>query len=314
MLSFRLRRNESLLVLADQLKDLDLSDEILDALNQYEFTSSPGKHDENALISDTNFTAIDAIRDFVVTVGPFLTVDKLHALVNGLIRRRLEGEDESVRNMLEKETLARSFLAYELVHHKESAVEHFKERGCLYQPPSIFSLRSALFGSTTSYPFEVIMPEMIFFLFKKERPRYIEATSPLDIRTLRTDREEHGSVKDEFLNQIDGFIMKYLIAELIETCLPEENITKKMHDARGGYRGGRKVSLGLDIRDALITGDLSALKEAFSVSLRENGLDVDQFFDSTSITGSGTRSYIRAKFESFLKTGTAPAPKKSWFG
>lgn len=288
MLNFKVASNVGLTNLAECLINDGGSQEVLKALDEEVFES------------------LEAIRDFVLTVGSQLKADQIHAVANGLINLRLEKSD-GVRNMLAQETLARSFFAYELVHNKENAVEYLST-GFLAASFSVFAIASIF--SKGGHVVETAMPEIAFFLFNKEGHACQNDSSASDVSSLTKNRKEKSD-QARFLNMIDSFIIKYFVAELDEIRLPEANIKKKMDDERGGYRGGRKVSVGLDIRASIISGQERDLEKIFTKSLESHGITEEQFFESTSVTGSGPRSFIKPELE-ILLAGKATARKRWW--
>ncbi|KTD15513.1 VipE [Legionella gratiana] len=107
------------------LTDGTISDQMLDdLLHPDTFKRSPGIAyvDPNKPITDSNHTQMDAIKDFVETIGEELSPAVLHTLTGRIIQRAPDrGENTFMRNS----TLEKAFLAYEMVRCPELAASHF---------------------------------------------------------------------------------------------------------------------------------------------------------------------------------------------
>ena len=88
------------------------------------FKRSPGTAyvDPNAPVSDSNHTQMDAIKDFVQTIGEELTPDVLHLLTARIIER---APDRGQNTFMRNSTLEKAFLAYEMTREPELAAFHF---------------------------------------------------------------------------------------------------------------------------------------------------------------------------------------------
>ncbi|ARB90893.1 hypothetical protein [Legionella longbeachae] len=107
------------------LNDGTISDQTLDLLLQPDtFKRSPGTAyvDPNKPVTDTNHTQMDAIKDFVETVGEELSPEVLHTLTDRIIQRAPDrGENTFMRNS----TLEKALLAYEMALYPDLAESHF---------------------------------------------------------------------------------------------------------------------------------------------------------------------------------------------
>lgn len=244
-----------------------------------------------------SFVDVNAMREFVLDVAPQLTAEQIDEIVCHLAQVRLNDNGRNVKDLLTGEGLARSFLAYQFVHHKEYAVAHIKSGGVIYSALGWVQL-GVLTSGTMAMPEK--MPEVAFFLFKKKELDY--SASPNDAATLRSDRDG-SDAQTQCLNAIDKFIIKYFIAELDETR--KEQADRKMEDERGGYRGGRKVSVGLDVRHQIITCGVTnaGIAAVFKQALSENNISYDDFF------AGGTKKFLPEPLFSILEAArptTAP--------
>jgi len=234
-----------------------------------------------------SFSDVDVMRAFVLDVAPSLPSESLHQVAHHLARTRLKANNKDVKDLFATATLARSFLGYEFVHHKEAAVSHIQDGGAVYSALSYVQF-GVLSTGTMSMP--VTMPEAAFFLFKKEGLDYSSFEN--DAATLKTNRSG-GDEQIKHLNAVDRFIIKYFMAELDETRKEQED--RLMDDERGGYRGGRKVSVGLAIRDAIVKNELDRIPAIFTQALSDNGITYDEFF------AGGTKSHLKEPLFSVLE-------------
>lgn len=106
-----------------KLRDGSITDAEIDHLLKHDtFKKSEGFVDPSKPLSDSNFSKMDSIKDFVLTVAPSIPQDKLHDLTARLIARSPEGEKNT---FMRGSTLEKAFLAYELLHYPATAETHF---------------------------------------------------------------------------------------------------------------------------------------------------------------------------------------------
>ncbi len=107
------------------LKNGTISDQALDQLlhpNTFKRSPANGYVDPNKPVTDSNHTQMDAIKDFVETIGEELSPEVLHTLTHRIIQRAPDaGENTFMRNS----TLEKAFLAYEMTRYPELAESHF---------------------------------------------------------------------------------------------------------------------------------------------------------------------------------------------
>ncbi|KTD59142.1 hypothetical protein [Legionella shakespearei] len=106
-----------------KLQDGSISDAEIDYLLQNDtFKKSEGYVDTSKPLSDSNFSKMDSIKDFVLTIAPTIPQDKLHDLTARLIARSPEGDKNT---FMRGSSLEKAFLAYELLHYPATAEAHF---------------------------------------------------------------------------------------------------------------------------------------------------------------------------------------------
>ena len=263
--------------IATLLKESTPTEEIVSALLTYSFTDMAEK------------------RAFVLDVVPHLTSENLHILTNLLIHSRLAENGRSTSTLMQGEGIEKVFLGYEFVHNKDEAVQHIQANGAFASGLS-FMQRTALATGMVSMPKK--MPEVAHFLFLQREDDYSDCA--FDAATLTSARTD-DSAEAQHLNQIDGFIIKYFVAELDEIRKKQEERRVFVGGEFVGFRGGLKAAVGLDIRHALVHGkNAKEMKSVFSASLEKNHLTADDFFDGK------TRSYIQPELEAMLTSGAAP--------
>jgi VPS inhibitor protein E len=106
-----------------KLQEGSISDAEIDYLLKPDtFKKSEGFVDPSKPLSDSNFSKMDSIKDFVLTIAPTIPQDKLHDLTARLIARSPEGEKNT---FMRGSSLEKAFLAYELLHYPTTAETHF---------------------------------------------------------------------------------------------------------------------------------------------------------------------------------------------
>lgn len=242
---------------------------------------------------------LDATRAKVLEVAPGLSTEVLHELTNQLVRARI-AEISEIKELFSEKSLARAFLAYEFVNQQEQAVKHIS--GAIRSGLTTIQWL-ALQSGGISVPKETELPEVAYFMFLKENFQF---TSEFQAATLTPNRNENDSEQIKYLNEIDGFIVKYFVAHIVEMYLGQKD--RKVYDESTGeflgYRAGFKVKVALDVRKAIVDGKIADLQSIFSQSLVSNHLDTKKFMDGK------TREYISSQFEETL-TGVAPVAKNN---
>ncbi|MCD8542460.1 MAG: hypothetical protein LRY69_03265 [Gammaproteobacteria bacterium] len=194
----------------------------------------------------------------------------------------------NLENLLASDSLARSFLAYQLVHDKQNACQHFQSNGIIYKALSWTQTMQLAAGG--NMPIEPAIPEIAVFLFAKENVDYTDY--PEDRLMLTSERQSQDR-ESQYLNAIDPFIIKYFVAELDENRKEQED--RRVNDERGGYRGGRKVSVGLAVRNAIVTGKSDEeIGAIFQNALIANNITQEEFFDGS------TRKFLKEPVYSLL--------------
>lgn len=239
---------------------------------------------EQALIhlAALSFDDIAVMRNFVFTVVSHVDREQIKQVVAFLVEDWLKRNRRDVTKLLASKSLTRSFLAYQLVHHKEDAAAHFESDGVIYSGLSGYQ-QAAIASGAVNMP--VPMSEVAFFLFRKENLVY--SVGENEAATLRSDREETTStILATYLNAIDAFIINYFIAGIDETRKEQED------DEMQDEHSGRKVSVGLAVREAMIKG--GDLAEIFMQALSDNNICYDEFFQG------GTKKYLKEPLYSVL--------------
>ncbi len=263
--------------MATLLKESTPTEEIVSALLTYSFTNMAEK------------------RAFVLDVVPHLNPENLHILTNLLIHSRLAENGRSTTTLMQGEGIEKVFLGYEFVHNKKEAVQHIQVDGAFTSGLRLMQ-RAAIATGMISMPEK--MPEVAHFLFLQRGDDY--SGCAFDAATLTSARDD-SSEEAQRLNQIDGFIIKYFVAELDEIRKQQQERRVFVDGEFVGFRGGFKAAVGLDIRHALVHGkNAEKMQAVFSESLERNHLTADDFFDGK------TRHYIQPELEAMLTDGAAP--------
>jgi len=252
-------------------------------------------------LSDSVSLTQDQMRAKVLEVAPNLSDEVLHELTDQLVRARV-AEVSEIKQLFSEPTLARSFLAYQFVNAQDKAVKHI---GGAVRSGLTTGQWLALQAGGVSVPKDTSLPEVAFFLFHKHGITF--PASDLNAATLTPNRLENGSQQVQYLNEIDGFLVKYFVAHIVEMYLVQKN--RQVRDqATGellGYRAGYKINVALDVRKAIVENNLAAVSTIFTQSLERNHLSTKEFFDGK------TREYIHTEFETLL-VGKVPEVKESW--
>ncbi|HAU1296599.1 Dot/Icm T4SS effector VipE [Legionella pneumophila] len=98
------------------------NEELINLLDPNTFTKSEGYVDPNAPVSDSNHSKMDAIKDFVLTIGPTLDSEILHQLTSRMIELSPPGDRNT---FMRGSSLEKAFLAFEMAHYPTKAEEHF---------------------------------------------------------------------------------------------------------------------------------------------------------------------------------------------
>ncbi|KTD59339.1 VipE [Legionella santicrucis] len=109
----------------ESLKNGTISDQTLDQLlqpNTFKRAPANGYVDPNKPVTDSNHTQMDAIKDFVETIGEELSPEILHTLTHRIIQR---APDTGANTFMRNSTLEKAFLAYEMARYPQLAESHF---------------------------------------------------------------------------------------------------------------------------------------------------------------------------------------------
>lgn len=240
-----------------------------------------------------SFTNTNEMRIFALELAPQLSSEQLHEINDFLTRDQLGKVGKDVVAFCNSETLAKSLLTYEAVHHREHVVEHVKSGGAIYSSLSFLQIGALMTGAIDIPP---TMLEFGHMLFNQVKVDY--SSRPDDAASLRSDREEI-SEHTALLNAVDRFIMKYIMAELDETRKEQQD--RLMEDGRedlSAYRGGRKKAVGLSVRQAIVME--ADIPQAFHQALQDNNISYEAFFEG------GTRKYLPEPLFSILE-GARPS-------
>nr|MBP9726823.1 hypothetical protein [Gammaproteobacteria bacterium] len=85
------------------------------------------------LITEENYCCLDAIKDFVLTIGPLLTLNDHPELLHSLVERLIAIAPKLTEpNLLFRDSsLGKAFLAYEMAKYPELAETHFQDHSNL---------------------------------------------------------------------------------------------------------------------------------------------------------------------------------------
>ena len=159
----------------EKIKNASISDQELgQLLEPNTFTKSDGYVDQNQPISNSNHSKMDAIKDFVLTIGPDLSPEILHQVTARAIAL---SPSESTNTFMRGSSLEKAFLAYEMVKYPESAEDHFACDRIKTEFPKqndIPNLKA------------VILNPIIYFF---RNPQYVEESVAL-AKPQHTDREK----------------------------------------------------------------------------------------------------------------------------
>ncbi|MCH9756534.1 MAG: VipE [Gammaproteobacteria bacterium] len=192
------------------IKKTITDDEICALMEDKRFQQSTGYVDPNQPITDKNHTKLNALQDFVITLGPQLSPENLHQLTERLIRLAPRGDDNT---FMRGSSLEKCFLAYELVRSPQNAETHFQKGSTLRD---IFTSETAIENLKGT----ILGPGVLFF----RSPR---KATPLS----RAEQAELTVKKDELIDTA----IKYSERRKISPELAEEikNSTRQLADGNG---------------------------------------------------------------------------------
>ncbi|KTC89064.1 hypothetical protein [Legionella cincinnatiensis] len=173
--------HELMKIYGESLKDGTISEQMLDQLllpNVFKRAPESGYVDPNKPVTDSNHTQMDAIKDFVETVGKELSPEVLHTLTHRIIQRAPDtGENTFMRNS----TLEKAFLAYEMALYPQLAESHFDSD----RIKTTFPRESDIFKLKTV----ILHPLVEFFTYKNALQKLKEQ---LQQDTLNIQIREHA--------------------------------------------------------------------------------------------------------------------------
>ncbi len=277
-------------------------------------------------ITEENYSCLDAIKDFVLTIGPLLTLndspDFLHSLVERLIAAAPEFTDPNL--LFRDSSLEKSFLAYEMARYPELAETHFEDKrhledgkkGILVDKIATFSdeakgnLKTKMLGPQVEF-FKNPPSDFITRVIQKESKE--RAHIPIDEESSRartgsivgsifsrrpslqmftsadSSRTPEEQIREERINGLKKFIREYKIGAGLEK-MRGENL-----DSNGISRAAKKADVAKALLDA-VQKNVSQLGEAFELALQTYQLTKDEFF-----TGKTAEKGLPEEFVTFLK-------------
>jgi VPS inhibitor protein E len=236
----------------ESIKNGTISDEMLDSLSgQDVFKRSPGTSyiDPHAPLSESNYSQMDGIKDFVQTIGEELKPEVLHELTARIIER---APDRGANTFMRNSTLEKALLAYELCKHAELAEGHFDS-------PRI---KSALSGKNDIVNLKTIILNPIIDTFKPS-VNYLAAKKQLELLLAADPLSPKSMQAQKVINQIDKLKKegKEPIADLTEylkdtSALLNNSMTADAYKAKGQkvqgnpsagmkFLGGLMIALGV---------------------------------------------------------------------
>ncbi|MCH9756535.1 MAG: hypothetical protein K0U37_05025 [Gammaproteobacteria bacterium] len=154
----------------EKLKNGTITDAEIEALNDDKrFEKSPGYADPNKPITDTNHSKLNALQDFVATIGPQVSQDIFSQLTARFIVLSAEKLGKDKNAFMRGSTLEKCFLAYELAHSPETAETHFQEDSTIRH---IFKTEQDI----THLKTVILMPGITTFKNLKEEDLVAKAT------------------------------------------------------------------------------------------------------------------------------------------
>jgi len=81
--------------------------------------------------SDTHYRSIDAIRDFIVAIGPYIPENKVHSLVERFIKTEIDTLNKNNTQIFKGTSMPRFLLAYAEVHYPAEYQKSFEKNSAL---------------------------------------------------------------------------------------------------------------------------------------------------------------------------------------
>lgn len=116
------------------------------------FTPSVGVYSFKKPVDDSNHSRLDLIRDFVQTIGVFLTAESLHQFTSQLIKLAPQCDKNT---FMRTTTLEKIVLAYEMSRQPELAKEHFSSERMIKEIPDAKLVQNLID--------KMLKPNVIFF-------------------------------------------------------------------------------------------------------------------------------------------------------
>ncbi|MBP9727501.1 MAG: hypothetical protein KBD83_08590 [Gammaproteobacteria bacterium] len=323
-----------------KLIDGSITDEELrELMGHYEATTKSALYNGFNPITEENYCCLDAIKDFVLTIGPLLTFndhpESLHSLVERLIAIAPKLTEPNL--LFRDSSLGKAFLAYEIAKYPELAETHFQDnsnlkggkKGILVDKTSTFTeqgkdlLKGRMLGPQIDFFKQHIENPQLEFVcpvIQKEATKTADSTIYNASNTENTVLPRAGSIVGSIFSRRPSLQM-FTSADSSRT--PEEQIREDRIrglksfiqqytigavletmrddnlDSNGISRAEKKADVAKELLEA-VQNNLAELGEVFDLALQTYQLTKDEFF-----TGKTEEKGLPEEFVRFLKSTNA---------